>query len=73
MRVVLRQADWLAAEVFGRPAFAGEVVLRANDQMKLAELSEIELPPRLNAIKGDDSGTKYIFVTRKASSAPVAP
>ena len=61
-----------AAELWRAGALDG-LVLRANDQLKLAELSEIELPPRLNAIKGDDSGTKYIFVTRKASSAPVAP
>src|SRR5205807_7445927 len=61
-----------AAELWRAGALDG-LVLRANDQLKLAELSEIELPPRLNAVKGDDSSTKYIFVTRKASSAPVAP
>ena len=61
-----------AAELWRAGALDG-LVLRANDQLKLAELSEIELPPRLNAVKSDDSGTRYIFVTRKASRAPVAP
>ena len=48
------------------------LVLRANDQFR-SQLPEIELPPRLNAIKDHDSGTKYIFVTRRPTSAPVAP
>src|SRR5438270_10968743 len=61
-----------AAELWRAGALDG-LVLRANDQMKLTQLPEIELPPRLNAIKDNDSGTKYIFVTRKSSSAPVAP
>jgi len=61
-----------AAELWRAGALDG-LVLRANDQLKLTQLPEIELPPRLNAIKDNDSGTKYIFVTRKSSSAPVAP
>ena len=61
-----------AAELWRAGTIDG-LVLRADDQSKLAQLSEIELPPRLSAIKDNESGTKYIFVTRKAGSTPVAP
>jgi 4-amino-4-deoxy-L-arabinose transferase-like glycosyltransferase len=61
-----------AAALWREGALDG-LVLRANDELKLAQLPEIELPPRLTAIKDYDSDAKYIFVTRKSSSAPVAP
>jgi 4-amino-4-deoxy-L-arabinose transferase-like glycosyltransferase len=48
------------------------LVLRESDQLQLAQLAEVELPPRLSAMKGNDTGTKYIFLTRRKVSIPLA-
>jgi hypothetical protein len=49
------------------------LVLGASDRLQLAQLPEMELLPRLSAIQDNDSGTKYIFVTRKVSRPLAVP
>jgi len=49
------------------------LVVRAGDQLQLAELPEVELRPRLSATKDNKSGTTYVFVTRKRAGVRVAP
>jgi hypothetical protein len=48
------------------------LVLRESDRFQLAQLPEVELPPRLSAMKDNDIATKYIFVTRRNASSPLA-
>ena len=47
------------------------LVLRESDRFQLAQLPEVELPPRLSVMKDKDIETKYIFVTRRNASTPL--